>query len=139
MKKLLQQLQQLEGKGYKGYKNIQGHYTFNDFNLAIDYVQGDPFASPSKIRIVIPHHKRKIDEANLEGFHRKTATEDVLARAVGKAVQSNTIQIKGSGKSGHLLFDSPGQEVLERSADRKSTRLNSSHVAISYAVFCLKK
>src|SRR5207253_5627236 len=27
--------------------------------------------------------------------------------------------------------------VLER--DRKSTRLNSSHVAISYAVFCLKK
>src|SRR5215510_10399652 len=26
-----------------------------------------------------------------------------------------------------------------RSVDRKSTRLNSSHVAISYAVFCLKK
>src|SRR5437870_7541200 len=26
-----------------------------------------------------------------------------------------------------------------RSGDRKSTRLNSSHVAISYAVFCLKK
>src|SRR5439155_3972675 len=26
-----------------------------------------------------------------------------------------------------------------RSSDRKSTRLNSSHVAISYAVFCLKK
>src|SRR5439155_22861653 len=28
---------------------------------------------------------------------------------------------------------------LARDADRKSTRLNSSHVAISYAVFCLKK
>src|SRR5207253_10560107 len=27
----------------------------------------------------------------------------------------------------------------EEAADRKSTRLNSSHVAISYAVFCLKK
>src|SRR5437870_6720366 len=27
----------------------------------------------------------------------------------------------------------------ERPLDRKSTRLNSSHVAISYAVFCLKK
>src|SRR5690606_40433557 len=26
-----------------------------------------------------------------------------------------------------------------RAADRKSTRLNSSHVKISYAVFCLKK
>src|SRR5439155_16118139 len=29
--------------------------------------------------------------------------------------------------------------VLAAGADRKSTRLNSSHVAISYAVFCLKK
>src|SRR5437870_6604089 len=29
--------------------------------------------------------------------------------------------------------------VIDRFRDRKSTRLNSSHVAISYAVFCLKK
>src|SRR5690625_6312911 len=28
---------------------------------------------------------------------------------------------------------------ITRGSDRKSTRLNSSHVAISYAVFCLKK
>src|SRR5437870_13660725 len=31
-----------------------------------------------------------------------------------------------------------GRRILS-SRDRKSTRLNSSHVAISYAVFCLKK
>src|SRR5690625_2338476 len=40
-----------------------------------------------------------------------------------------------------VLFDS-GSGGLWRGglmADRKSTRLNSSHVAISYAVFCLKK
>src|SRR5439155_16139041 len=30
-------------------------------------------------------------------------------------------------------------EVRDHPIDRKSTRLNSSHVAISYAVFCLKK
>src|SRR5690625_5681781 len=29
--------------------------------------------------------------------------------------------------------------VVNTGSDRKSTRLNSSHVAISYAVFCLKK
>src|SRR5439155_23350383 len=29
--------------------------------------------------------------------------------------------------------------ILQSDGDRKSTRLNSSHVAISYAVFCLKK
>src|SRR5688500_19830013 len=31
------------------------------------------------------------------------------------------------------------KEALERLKDRKSTRLNSSHLVISYAVFCLKK
>src|SRR5262245_64018302 len=31
------------------------------------------------------------------------------------------------------------QRVEGASADRKSTRLNSSHLGISYAVFCLKK
>src|SRR5262245_66029665 len=31
------------------------------------------------------------------------------------------------------------REVVDRSKDRKSTRLNSSHLGISYAVFCLKK
>src|SRR5690349_23004288 len=30
-------------------------------------------------------------------------------------------------------------ELLDEAGDRKSTRLNSSHVEISYAVFCLKK
>src|ERR1035441_8453480 len=35
------------------------------------------------------------------------------------------------------LYTVPGQVFYE--ADRKSTRLNSSHLGISYAVFCLKK
>src|SRR5690554_7393817 len=30
-------------------------------------------------------------------------------------------------------------DMIDRQQDRKSTRLNSSHVRISYAVFCLKK
>src|SRR5690606_39800757 len=34
---------------------------------------------------------------------------------------------------------SAGGEVVTQLLDRKSTRLNSSHVKISYAVFCLKK
>src|SRR5947199_7863474 len=41
------------------------------------------------------------------------------------------------GSIGKLL---PGIEVrIEEDGDRKSTRLNSSHLGISYAVFCLKK
>src|SRR5690606_39829214 len=38
-----------------------------------------------------------------------------------------------------LLGFVPVQSEVQASLDRKSTRLNSSHVKISYAVFCLKK
>src|SRR2546421_4672072 len=37
------------------------------------------------------------------------------------------------------LADNLGTKTLGRFGDRKSTRLNSSHDQISYAVFCLKK
>src|SRR5690625_6292701 len=37
------------------------------------------------------------------------------------------------------VVDASGRMIEEYIEDRKSTRLNSSHVAISYAVFCLKK
>src|SRR3712207_8354927 len=37
------------------------------------------------------------------------------------------------------LEDAEQDEVADRDQDRKSTRLNSSHANISYAVFCLKK
>src|SRR2546427_111367 len=37
----------------------------------------------------------------------------------------------------HLIFQ-PAEEMGKAGADRKSTRLNSSHSQISYAVFCLK-
>src|SRR2546430_10740919 len=39
----------------------------------------------------------------------------------------------------HGLEDLARRAVLQADQDRKSTRLNSSHSQISYAVFCLKK
>src|SRR5699024_11423870 len=48
--------------------------------------------------------------------------------------------LKSSDKS-HRFSASRGDKVTRQAVriDRKSTRLNSSHVSISYAVFCLKK
>src|SRR5258705_7400832 len=46
----------------------------------------------------------------------------------------------GGAAFGKQLGCEPREIVIcERSVDRKSTRLNSSHLGISYAVFCLKK
>src|SRR4051812_49821504 len=39
----------------------------------------------------------------------------------------------------HVAGADVDQQRLARLRDRKSTRLNSSHMSISYAVFCLKK
>src|SRR2546430_2992520 len=47
----------------------------------------------------------------------------------------------GAGRN-KMLLQLEGESLLRRAArraDRKSTRLNSSHSQISYAVFCLKK
>src|SRR5438874_10546628 len=53
---------------------------------------------------------------------------------------------QGAGDDGSTLFLQAGgqtgkrhKDLNSKSSDRKSTRLNSSHVEISYAVFCLKK
>src|SRR5207253_4575902 len=54
-----------------------------------------------------------------------------LSTAVGAALEVEALSLAGRGQK------TQGIALLRR--DRKSTRLNSSHVAISYAVFCLKK
>src|SRR5690242_21071382 len=43
------------------------------------------------------------------------------------------------GEGNFVLVVSEGHNQYKVSLDRKSTRLNSSHMSISYAVFCLKK
>src|SRR5256885_9611157 len=56
--------------------------------------------------------------------------------ALGRVVACTRLELLGFGPDGRNLV--PVGETL-RSGDRKSTRLNSSHLVISYAVFCLKK
>ncbi|MFS0752300.1 ABC-ATPase domain-containing protein [Oceanobacillus sp. 1P07AA] len=116
MEQLQDKLAAIDRKGYKSYKQIQGTYTHPSFKLQIDYVQGDPFASPSKIRIIVDHTKRSIESSWLETVDRKTAAEDAFARVIDKAISQNKFSIKGSGKSGLIAFDGPGQEILKRSA-----------------------
>src|SRR5690242_21459671 len=53
-----------------------------------------------------------------------------------------TTLFRSSADARHRHADAqgrPGERHPAREVDRKSTRLNSSHMSISYAVFCLKK
>src|SRR3989442_3327322 len=44
-----------------------------------------------------------------------------------------------SKRASSIVITIPDNTFISEISDRKSTRLNSSHVRISYAVFCLKK
>src|SRR2546426_12506677 len=58
---------------------------------------------------------------------------ELAARPIGGRCSAVLRFTAGEGGRGHALAS------LEELIDRKSTRLNSSHLVISYAVFCLKK
>ncbi|WP_408009443.1 ABC-ATPase domain-containing protein [Pseudalkalibacillus sp. A8] len=116
MQHLQQLLQRIDGKGYKAYKDIRGSYRFNDFTLHIDYVQGDPFASPSKIRMAIPRTKTILKQEWESTSARKTSVEDTIARIVAQAINNTDQRAGGTGKSGLISIDQPGQEVLQRTA-----------------------
>ena len=47
-------LEALDRCSYKAYKALRGQHLFTGFTLHVDYVQGDPFAAPSRLRVVVP-------------------------------------------------------------------------------------
>src|SRR5437762_4537556 len=69
-------------------------------------------------------------------FPYTTLFRSPLYCAAGMAETVNTNQFKNGM---HIELDVHAVLELVRVEDRKSTRLNSSHRCISYAVFCLKK
>ena len=46
-------LRAIDHKSYPAYKDLKGSYSFGNFVLSIDHVQGDPFASPSRLSILV--------------------------------------------------------------------------------------
>lgn len=116
MNRLRKHLSRIDGKGYKAYKDIKGKYDFSKYRLAIDHVQGDPFASPSKIRFLIPTENTIFQSDWFGNRKRKIALEDHIARIVAKKMSKMAHHTMGTGKSGMISIDGPGQEVLERTA-----------------------
>ncbi|MEG5018665.1 MULTISPECIES: ABC-ATPase domain-containing protein [unclassified Microcoleus] len=112
---LQRHLLQLDNRGYKAYKDIQGSYEFSEFTLIIDYVQGDPFASPSKFRVIVPPNIAQIPRELFNSRSREIALRDYLTRQFDKAAYSISSK-RGTGKSGMIAVTRFGQEVLERTS-----------------------
>src|SRR5260221_14414645 len=75
-------------------------------------------------------------------FFNDTATTEIYTLSLHDALPIfNIVSIPGEASVGFSTskVSSPAIANGSVSSDRKSTRLNSSHTVISYAVFCLKK
>src|ERR1041385_6945763 len=95
---------------------------------------GEVFGNPSSVHRVGRRARALLDEAR-----------DRVAR-VWDCKPSEVVFTSGGTESSNLaifgtarLLKGKGRHIVTSAIDRKSTRLNSSHGYISYAVFCLKK
>lgn len=113
---LKDELKRIDGRGYKAYKDLQDKYDFNDYILSIDHVQGDPFASPSRLRVIINKSKAKFPEELLNEEYKKVAVSDFLTRLFYTNVNKFSEKIFGSGKSGLISISRCTQEILERTS-----------------------
>ncbi|ASC70448.1 hypothetical protein XM38_013870 [Halomicronema hongdechloris C2206] len=112
---LRQQLHRLDGQSYKAYKSIRGTYEFPDFTLHIDYVQGDPFAAPSQVRLQVPRQTARFPAELYSSPVRAVALADYLTRQVYQVAQQLKSN-RGSGKSGLIAIAPPSQAILARTA-----------------------
>ena len=110
---LRQTLGRLDGRGYPAYKDLRGAYAFDGFTLHIDHVQGDPFAAPSRCRVVVPQDRAGFPSDTHENPSRRTALCSYLALQFAAGCRTAGRR-RGSGKSGLLEIDEPGQQILER-------------------------
>ena len=113
---LKNELFKIDGKGYKAYKALEGRYDFKKYVLSIDHVQGDPFASPSRVRVIIDNKVAQIPEELFDNKNKEIAVCDFLTRLFSKNIRNQSEKIFGSGKSGLIEISRCPQEILERTA-----------------------
>ena len=113
---LKKELDRINGRGYKSYKDLEGQYKFHNYILSIDHVQGDPFASPSRVRVIVQSRVNKFPGQLFDVKYKKIALCDFLTRLFSRNIYKYGEKIFGSGKSGLLEISRCPQQILERTS-----------------------
>lgn len=107
-------LARIDRRGYKAYAEVRGAWSDGKIVLFIDHVQGDPFATPSKVRLRIPQSVHQIPRQIWATEPRRVALTDYLLRVFARTAR-RLQRPKGTGYSGRILVDDGGAEILPRS------------------------
>ncbi|WP_204139586.1 ABC-ATPase domain-containing protein [Halomicronema sp. CCY15110] len=127
-------LHALDGQSYKAYKSLRGSHSLADFTLHIDYVQGDPFAAPSRVRVEVPQAIAQFPSSLYDSSPRRIALEDYLIRQFDRQIQT-VGRATGSGKSGLIEIVRPSQAILPRSAAHISEQMVELRLAVGLPAF----
>jgi len=128
-------LESIDHRGYPAYKDTRGAYDFRDYQLSIDHVQGDPFASPSKVSVTVARKASGFPAEYTDRPFKKTALEDYLLRCFSREIAQYNFKAKGSGKSGLIATSRPGQEVLSRTACEITDQVITARFEVGFPAF----
>lgn len=113
---LKKDLDRIDGKSYRLYKELEGEYDFENYILSIDHVQGDPFASPSRIRVIVKQDIAKFLKELFDNKSKNIAVADYLTREFYFNINRCSERVFGSGKSGLVAISKCPQEILDRTS-----------------------
>jgi predicted ABC-class ATPase len=108
-------LRGIDGRGYKAYKSLAPRYLFPSFVLRIDHVQGDPFADPTRVSVLVDPEVARLPADVVEPEGRRISVADRLNRDLAAELRCRSRRL-GSGRSGEFSMLEPGQEVLRRTS-----------------------
>lgn len=119
MDHLVSKLKKLEKQNYRAYQTIKGQYDFEDYQLYIDHVQGDPYASASRLRATRAWSLTGLDWLQQRSETYQIAARDFIARTFSDfAKQDNNLTIATTGQTvldnSAVLFTEHGIELRFR-------------------------
>ncbi len=116
-----QTLLRIDGRPYGAYRDLTGAYDFGRFRLHVDWVQPDPYAPPSRLRVRAPVLAAGIRPVQWADPGRRTALEDLLLRRFAAAIHRAAGETAAASPDRQpppavcLEVERPGQQILQRS------------------------
>ncbi|MGR5334343.1 P-loop domain-containing protein [Vibrio gigantis] len=144
MDQLTAKLKKLEKQNYRAYQQIKGQYDFADFELHIDHIQGDPYASASRFRATRAWSLTGLDWLKEKSYEYQVAARDFIARSFSEfAKQESTVSIALTGQTvldnTAVVFTEHGIEIRFRINLPADGRSILAKKAINIITFYLPK
>ncbi|HZD03765.1 MAG TPA: ABC-ATPase domain-containing protein, partial [Longimicrobiales bacterium] len=112
---LRSELERIDGRGYGAYRDIRGRWEADGWTSEVVWVQGDPYAPPSRVRALLPPEVVGLPRGLLASDPRRVGVAAHLARAFAEGASEGSSH-RGSGKSGVVRMEHPGQQVMPQTA-----------------------